>query len=618
VSAYSHHSSLGSWGVLDGFWDISGHWNEAPTATVEAILDAMGATDAHPPPPALVTVRLDHPLPEVPPGRIVLEDGGHVRTGGILPPDLPPGYHLLEPADGPSFPLVASPGKVSAPEGKRWGFSVQLYASRSAASWGIGDLADLRRIASWSASLGAGAVMVNPLHAASPTYPQEASPYFPGSRCFMNPLYIAVEEVPLAAGRAEVADAAVAGRELNSRRLIDRDRVWSLKSAALEAIFADFHAATEFELFRASRGESLDRFATFCSLAELHGPSWQSWPSQYRTPDSAEVREFVTSREGAERVRYHSWLQWLLDRQLARASARLGVVQDLAVGVNPGGADSWIWQDTFAPGMRVGAPPDEFNTQGQDWCLPAFDPWRLRSAGYEPWIESLRAAFRHGEGLRVDHVMGLFRLYWIPEGASPHEGAYVRYPHDDMLNILALEAHRAGAFVMGEDLGTVEDSVRNDLRARRVLSYRLWWFDDTPTASWPYDALGAVTTHDLATVAGVMTGTDLENQRSLGLNPNEQASAELRRKLLDRTGCDDTTPLARVVECVHDNLAEAPCALLAATLDDAAMVQERPNMPGTLDEWPNWCIALPVPLEEIEESDLPRAIARSLSRREAR
>lgn len=614
VHASSHQRSLGTWGVIDGFWDVAGNWRAAPPETVEAILDAMGAHPGEPPPPALITVRLDHPLPPLPARRLVLEDGGDVElVRGELPPDAPPGYHRLEPGDGPPIPIVVSPGRAPVPEKADWGISAQLYAARSTASWGIGDLADLRRLGSWSASLGAGVVLINPLHASAPTYPQQPSPYFAGSRCFLNPLYLAVEDIPGAGEVTEVVEAGAAGRELNRRRLIDRDRVWKLKSAALEAIFERFAGDDGFDSFVAERGDALQRFAVYCALAEAHGPMWQEWPPGLQDPDAAAVREYAASPEGSRRVRFHSWLQWLLDDQLERASQPAGVVQDLAVGVDPGGADAWMWRKVFAPGMRVGAPPDEFNTQGQDWALPAFDPWRLRSAGYGPWIAALRTGFRHGSGLRVDHVMGLFRLFWIPDGETPAAGAYVRAPHHDLLNILTLEAHRAGAFVVGEDLGTVEDWVRHDLAERNVMGYRVWWFEEEGPAAWPRLAMGSVTTHDLPTVAGVLSGSDLDAQRRLGLQPNEGASSALLHKLLDRTGSTPDTPVEEVVVRAYSDLAAAPCTLLAAALDDAMVVEERPNMPGTVDDWPNWSIGLPRPIDDLEAMPLARSIAEVLS-----
>ena len=322
-----------------GFWDVTGQWRQAPAPTLEAILEAMGAGAEGPPPPALVTVRLDHPLPPVSPGLLHLEDGGEVEVGEELPSDLPPGYHLMEPRAGLPYRLVASPGRAPLPADELWGFSAQLYAARSRASWGIGDLADLHRIGSWSKSLGAGVLLINPLHASSPVRPQQPSPYFPGSRCFVNPIYLAVDEVPGASGRPEAAEAGTAGRGLNERRLIDRDRIWALKSMALEAIFSDFQGDADFDAYRVERGPALEAFATFCALAERYGGIWQAWPGEYRNPRSEAVGEFALSPSGRQRITYHAWLQWLLDRQLVRASAQMGVVQDLAVGVDPSGAD---------------------------------------------------------------------------------------------------------------------------------------------------------------------------------------------------------------------------------------------------------------------------------------
>lgn len=265
--------------------------------------------------------------------------------------------------------------------------------------------------------------------------------------------------------------------------------------------------------------------------------------------------------------------------------------------------------------MAVGAPPDEFATQGQNWGLPPFDPWRLRSAGYRPFIETIRATLGHAGGLRIDHVMGLFRLWWVPrDAASAAEGAYVRYPADDLLDIVALECHRADAYAVGEDLGTVEDHVRTELHRRGVLSYRLAIFEDTPPAGYPVQALAAVTTHDLPTIAGLWTGSDLADQQRIGLEPNEDANVSLRDRVRDVAGVDDDAPVDAVVTATYDALSTAPSMLLTAGLDDAIGVKERPNMPGTLDQWPNWCMALPMTLEEIEADPRPRAVAAALDR----
>lgn len=608
------------WGISEGYWDVSGNWRVSPAATIDAILTEMGAGGrGEPPQPGVLTVRLDRAFEGLPPGRILLEDGGEMANGDDR---IPPGYHTLERPDGSSVALIASPGACPLPGSRQWGFAAQLYGVRSARSWGIGDFDDLGSLAEWSTGLGAGLVVVNPLHATAPTPVQEASPYSPGSRCFLNPIYLAVDRVAGSAELADVSRLANAGRALNREPLVDRDRVWALKAEALWSIFKASPASRAgdptFESFRAERGVTLERFATYSALAEIHGSAWQEWPVALRHPDGAGVTEFARSADGASRVAFHAWLQWLAERQLEEAGRfgedALGVVQDLAVGVDRDGADGWMWQDVFALGMDIGAPPDEFNTRGQNWALPPFDPWRLRACAYQPWIESLRGVLRHAGGVRVDHVMGLFRLFWIPAGSEPSDGAYVRYPSAEMLDILALEAYRAGAVVVGEDLGTVEDEVRAELYERQVLSYRVWWFESQRTGAWPERALGAITTHDLPTVAGVLDGSDLEAQRECGMNPSVDSAERLRHRLLDWTESnpDDGAPL--VIERAYRDLAEAPCLLLVASLEDSLAVTERPNMPGTTDEWPNWRRALPVSIEAIEHEELPRRVASGLDR----
>jgi 4-alpha-glucanotransferase len=261
--------------------------------------------------------------------------------------------------------------------------------------------------------------------------------------------------------------------------------------------------------------------------------------------------------------------------------------------------------------MRVGAPPDEFNTSGQDWGLPPFIPWKLRQQRYQPFIETLRACLRHAGGLRIDHVMGLFRLFWLPSTGGP--GGYVRYPASELLDIVALESHRAGAFIVGEDLGTVEDEVRAELAERQVLSYRLLWFEHEPPEQFPEQAVAAVTTHDLPTLAGVWTETDRQDQRKAGLSPNEAGEDEVRARLARTVQLGDDAPVDDVAVGAHRALSRAPSRIALATLDDAIGVTERPNMPGTVDEWPNWSIALPKPLEDVTTDPLPLAVARALS-----
>ena len=604
-----------------GYHDDRGAWRDVPGETVDALLDAMGAGDE--PPPVSGPRSGDSPVVVITEGETAglqgrwllrMEDGAEIGVDGALPPDVPHGYHRLRREDnGHAMRLIVAPPACHLPPDLRtWGWAVQLYAARSRASWGMGDLGDLARLTAWSAGQGAGMAMVNPLHAALPTGPQQASPYSPSSRSYRNPLYLRVEDVPGATGLgADLEALAAAGHALNDDRLIDRDAVWQLKSAALEPLWPRFLSSggdEDFERYCEGQGPALAAYAAFCALAEHHGVPWTEWPAGLRDPDGPEVVAFVARER--DRVRYHQWLQWLVDTQLRRAGERIAVVQDLAIGVDPAGADAWLWQDCFALGVRVGAPPDEFSAAGQDWGLPPFDPWRLRAAAYQPFITTLRAALRHAGGVRIDHVMGLFRLFWIPLGATPAQGAYVEYPWRDLLAILALESERAGAWVVGEDLGTVEDHVREELFRRNVLSYRLLWFEDSPPRRFPTRAMAAVTTHDLPTVAGLWTGSDLAEQDRLGLNPNVEATLAIRRRLEEWTGVDGDAPADTVVHRAHELLAEAPSAVVAATLDDALCVAERPNLPGTTDERPNWCIALPRPLDEVETDPQVTAVAR--------
>ena len=610
-----------AWGVDDGYWDFAGAWRTVAPEVVQTVLDGMGAAGPCPPAEApLVVVSQGEPWPDLPGGVLLLEDGsGNASVGaGTAPADLPTGYHRLERDDGgPDLRVAVCPVSCpSPPPGRNWGWSLQLYATRSEESWGIGDYADLRRMSEWAAGDGAGFVLVNPLHAPAPGAVPEASPYFPSSRCFLNPVYLRLEDLPGASELALVAELAPRARALNTARLIDRAQVWAYKSQVLEALFASFEAAggeEAFDRYISERGRTLDGWTTFCALAEAHGLPWTSWPPEFRRPELPAVASFASGAEGRSRKRFHAWLQWHCEAQLASACSAAGLVCDLAVGVDGGGADAWLWQDTFALEMRVGAPPDEFNTVGQDWGLVPWDPWKLRARGYEPYIEVLRAVLRSAKGVRVDHVMGLFRLYWVPLGDLPTAGAYVRYKWSDMVNLLLLEASRAGAYVVGEDLGTVEDQVRETLGRGGVLSYRLLWFETEPPPRWPVPALGAVTTHDLPTVAGVWTGSDLEDQKSLGLRVNQESCDALRRRLLEVTGAEEDWPVERVIDASYAALGTAPCALLAAVLDDALAVAERPNMPGTIDQWPNWCLALPATIEQIQKSELAQAIAQHMN-----
>jgi 4-alpha-glucanotransferase len=604
-----------AWSITDGYEDALGDWRPLTAAARSAIRAAMGAEGDQPPPARVTVVRAGEARAVTGPGRIALEDGGSVAVDRVLPPDLPLGYHWLSTAADPEpGRLIVTPARCPLPARRGWGWSAQLYAARSTESWGLGDLADLRRLGRWAARLGADLVLINPLAAPLPLATQEASPYCASSRRFLNPLYLRVEDIAGAEVLGpDLEGLAALGRALNRDRLIDRERVFLLKMDALERIWArDGGRDPAFQRYVRESGSSLQEFAIFCALAERYRAGFHAWPSEYRSAGGPAVARFAAA--ALDRVRFHQWLQWLLDAQLARASAEVRIMQDLPVGVDPDGADAWAWQESLAAGATVGAPPDRYVRRGQDWGLPPFIPHRLRALAYGPFVETIRAALRHAGGLRIDHVMGLFRLFWIPAGATPAEGGYVRYPADDLLGIVALESHRAGALVVGEDLGTVERGVRERLTARGVLSYRVMWFEEGPPSRYPEVAMAAVTTHDLPTIAGLWSGVDLAEQRALGLEPNEAALAAVRARLASATGAAADGAVADVIEAAHRRLAEAPSVLVTATLDDALAVSERPNVPGTTRERPNWSLALPAPLETLEATPLALRIAAALTR----
>jgi 4-alpha-glucanotransferase len=555
----------------------------------------------------------------LPPGdaAITLEDGTKLRPRTGLPSDLPIGYHDLRRADGSTARLIVAPRACHLPESlKIWGWAIQLYAARSRRSWGIGDFADLRRLGQWASKQGAGIALINPLAAAAPTIPQQASPYFPSTRRFRSPLYLRVEEVEGAKELADLPAIAERARAMNSDRQIDRDEVFQLKSGALDRIWESVreHESEGFERFRTMQGAGLREFATYCALAERFQSGWRQWPKEFRHPGSDAIKKEARRKPMADRIRFHEWLQYQIERQLNRASRAMPVMQDLPIGFDANGADAWAFQDVLAEGISVGAPPDEFNTRGQNWGLPPFVPRKLRGAGYGPFIDTIRACVRGAGGLRIDHVMGLFRLFWIPEGMEPKDGAYVRSRGDELLAIVAIESQRAGAVIVGEDLGTVEEEARTQLMARKIMSYRLLWFEKEPPAKFPEQALAAITTHDLPTVAGMWSGSDLRAQQEIGLSPNVEGTRQIHRHVGRLTKSTAKTPVKTVIARLHESLAAAPSRIITATLDDAMAVEERPNMPATSDEWPNWSIALPAPIETLEKNPLAARIARVLGK----
>jgi 4-alpha-glucanotransferase len=537
------------------------------------------------------------------------------------------------------------------PARRSWGFTMQLYSVRSRASWGHGDLRDLADLAVWSGGeLGADFVLVNPLHAAEPQSPVSPSPYLPMSRRQVSPLYLHVEDIPeyrgLSAGdRARVEALAAPLRAASTTAaLIDRDAVWAAKRAALELIrMVPLTASRRAELdaFLARDRRALGDWAAWCALAEVHGPDWRSWPAALTDPGSPEVTEL--RRKLADRIEFHAWLQWLVAGQLAaaqqaarRAGMSIGVITDLAVGAHPGGADAWARQDVIVPGISVGAPPDEFNQRGQNWTLPPWHPGRFAAQGGRPLAELIAASTRSAGGLRVDHVMGLARLWWIPAGMSPDLGTYVRYDHELIGGVLAAEVARAGALAIGEDLGTVEPWLRKFLADRHVLGTSMLWFerraDGTPRrpGGWRRGCLATVGTHDMPPAAAFLTGEQVTIRAKLGLLTQPEAEeraaahAEMARWLETLVREDLLPRRARpspeeFITALYGYLIRTPAMLIGVSLAEAAGERRPQNMPGTVDEYPNWRIPLtdadgsPVLLDDLPAHSGVRAIAAAVA-----
>nr|BFD84817.1 4-alpha-glucanotransferase [Streptomyces sp. Xyl84] len=607
---------------------------------------------------------------------VVTEQGEPRRTAD----GLPPGVHRLtatapDGRTGESHLIVAPPRLPTPPE-RSYGLLVQLYSLLSRRSWGMGDLGDLAELSGWAGrALGAGFVQVNPLHAAVPGTPTDPSPYRPSSRRFPDPVHLRVEDVPefpYAAGQTD-RDRLCALREqaerlradvLDKGALIDRDAVWDLKRQALEVLHRvplGPGRAAAYDAFRAREGRALQDHATWCALAEVHGPDWSRWPEGLRDPRSADTAR--ARAELSDRVDFHARLAWLTDEQLtaAQRTAReagmpIGIVHDLAVGVHPGGADAWAQQDHFAAGMSIGAPPDAFNARGQDWGLPPWRPDRLAASGYAPFRRLLRALFRSAGALRIDHVMGLFRLWWVPQGRPPTEGTYVRYDAEAMLATLVLEASRAGAVVIGEDLGTVEPGVRETLDRRGVLGTSVLWFErdwdgdgrPLPPGRWRADCLATATTHDLPPTAARLTGEHVALRHRLGLltrsleeeraeaaadaeewlallgelglleeaeqdghragDQADQAGHHAGDRVGDRGGAaEEAGAEARIeagIRAVHRFLLRTPARMVGLWLPDAVGDRRPQNLPGTWYEYPNWRLPVadaegrPVTLED--------------------
>ena len=556
--------------------------------------------------------------------------------------------------------LIVAPDVCYQPEavredGRAWGPAVQLYAVRSRRNWGIGDFTDLRLLLEQWAQHGAGVVGLNPLHALFPHNPQHASPYSPSSRLFLNTLYLDPDRID-DSRECDEARALVYSvqfqaqlRELRMTELVDYRGTAVAKMAALELLYARFREhhlaentarAREFREFQAQGGKALLQHALFEALQEhfFHEDptiwGWPVWPAPYRDPSSEEVANFAEAKR--DRVEFFQWLQWQADRQLAEVSQRacrlqlgVGLYGDLAVSADLGGAETWSNQKIYALEASVGAPPDDFSLTGQNWGLPPAIPARLAQTGFALFIAMLRANMRNTGALRVDHVMGLTRLFWIPSGASPAEGAYVAYPLEALLGILALESQRNQCMVIGEDLGTVPDEVRRELYELAVLSCRILYFERRDGgefkggAEYPVQALVAATTHDLPTLAGFWEGRDLALRAELNLFPSDEVR---QRQMLERnrdrarmlraleregllpvgmTNDPSSAPAMtpELIRAIQALLARTRCKVLAIQLEDVLGQLDQVNLPGTSDQHPNWRRKLTLDLERWPQDD---------------
>ena len=648
---------------------VLGYDASAPSAIADAVaaLEAAPWRECLPP----IAVLRPDPAPTVPivvperarvgqlAWRIRLEDGGErqgtlalewlsVRARGPgsggearlrlalpLPADLPHGYHRLEVAFGDVAAdtlVVQAPARAFLPDwlaadARAWGIGCPLFSPWSAQSWGIGDFSDLGRLAGLAAEWGARLVAINPLHALLAGPEADPNPYLPSSRRFLNPLHIDVTVLATGVSLGAPMGATSGGAWPDPAFGVDYKLVHHRKHAALEAIFrAGQWDDAGLAAFRAAGGAALEHFALFNALAEHFAPRpWRDWPVALRGPEAAGI--MAARRELAHRIDYHVWLQWVAAQQLAGAAAhRAGLYRDLAVGAHPDGAEVWADPAGFLHGARFGAPPDAFAPDGQDWGVPPPDPRALRAESYAGFIATARENMRHAAALRLDHVMGLERLYVIPPGFSARDGAYLRYPHADLLGLLALESQRQRCLLVGEDLGTVPEGLRETLAATGILSCRLLMFERWPNGlfrrpgAYPRLALAAFATHDLPTLRGWWEGGDLPAEPAAMAERRRDRAlllAALRDRGLAPEGIDPEAPeptlLTALLCAVHRFLARAPAALLLANLGDLLAETAQINHPDATFAAGNWRHRYRLPIEALAADPTLRAVVAAIA-----
>jgi 4-alpha-glucanotransferase len=648
------------WGIERDYLDGQGFSRTVDRPTLRRILDIVSRGQSPPERrllPAAVALRHGRgtapALPDVPPSASIewaVVSGEAKVAGGAagsgawrLPDDLPIGTFRLDvtvrsgagQAHERARLLVAPErafGGRDFADGRRiWAPGVQLYGVRSRRNWGHGDFTDLLGLLELSADLGAAGVGLNPLHALFADAPERASPYSPNSRLFLNPLYIDLEAVPEFPGLAAAGLTREVAR-LRSAAMVDYTGVAAAKLAGLRLAFRRFrerasaHRLEDFAAFRREQGRALTLFASFEALRRKFGHDWRDWPSAWRRPDESALDE--ARRSAGDEVEFHEFVQWVADRQLRACHVKarslgmpLGLYLDVAVGVDPNGAEAWSERSTMLADGSIGAPPDLLNTAGQNWGLVAFNPRALERQGFEPFRRMLEAAMRYAGAIRLDHVLGLNRLYLIPNGANG--GGYVRFPLEAMLAVVAQESVTHRCVVIGEDLGTVPENLRDTLADWGVWSYRVMLFERDEDGSfrspehYAEDALVTFSTHDLPTFAGWYLGRDLLEKRELGIDPGEtdadraEAHAVLAAALARHRGKRRARLGFLPVACY---LAATPSRILLISLEDVLGIQDQPNLPGTIDEHPNWRRRLPVELEDLRRHPRMRALARVLRR----